>query len=302
MDHKKVQAYLQGIYKQIAANEASMTADDSFTGFLDTSLQELVAEGKALFTTSFTEFGETFTTDYSTTGLLHSAATLKIYQAVLSYRDQKDTAAYQHLLQAYGLILMVETAALKDGDGEESLFSTDIALSLMLALTYFPGDAPGIMRYLLFYLEKNQELMQAKMYANRLGKTDLLPLALFLAEAAGLEDASAIRPYCSDKTDPAYAAAIRDLYTTEENLVNQWVEDLVTSHIDNSKDDWTLSFNNITWQFFPIEIIALLVLRAKKGLDNSFINNPLIAEFLPYIETGVADTALLDHIRERVKA
>lgn len=301
MDSKKAPSFLSEKYRQIAANYDSMTADADFITFLDTSVEELTGQGKELFTSSFTEFGETFTTEYDLVALLHSDATRRIYESILQFRDRNDQEAYEQMIAAYGHVLMVQLAGLKQGKTEESLFSTDIALSLMFAIAYFPGDAPDVLRYLLFYLEQRQDLMQAKLYANRLGKPDLLPLAAFLAGEAGLDKAEAIQPYCSKPVEPAYAAAIDQLYATDEAVVNQWVDGIAAYHIANSQDDWTLPFNNITWQFFPVEIIALLVMRSRKGLNNSFISHPIVKPFLPYIVAHPAARPLLEHIRGRVK-
>ncbi|WP_158642537.1 hypothetical protein [Chitinophaga japonensis] len=92
--------------------------------------------------------------------------------------------------------------------------SLDIALSLLFACTYFPEEAGTIAEYLLFYLEEKESLVNEALYKDLLGKPDVLPLSVFIAETsqqAGLqvdkELTGGIRHYCRKDLHPAYRQA-----------------------------------------------------------------------------------------------
>ncbi|PJK08506.1 hypothetical protein CO608_08865 [Lysobacteraceae bacterium NML08-0793] len=112
----------------------------------------------------------------------------------------------------------------------------------------------------------------------------LFPLSFFLA-----------KEYLSLEADISQASSFtfNDLYRTacagftEENKdkAQQIFADLCDYHLKQcrSSNKAFPEFEHPIEQWMPWEILALLRLRALKGLDNSFIDHPLISPFIPFV-------------------
>lgn len=308
MDSNKVKSFVTGKVKEITANYNSLTSDEEFIPFIEASLKEYADQGTAQFASTFTEFGETFTTEYDIAGILNNATAYKIDEAVIAFAAEPNEKHYQDLINAYYFTVLTQIKCLKENKPEENIFSTDIALSLLFTCIYFPEDARLVADYLLLYIQTKESLFHSKTYENLLGKSELLPLAVFVMQSglpglpAGLKDQAAqISSYCSPDVAAAYSNAMAQVDADEEQTVKDWVDELAGYHITHSKDDWTQAFNNIGWQYFPVEILALLRLRIAAGKAIDFIDNPLVAAFIPYLQLPVKLDTAVQQLRDKVK-
>lgn len=80
---------------------------------------------------------------------------------------------------------------------------------------------------------------------------------------------------------PLYKNAIEN-YDNNIDVFSKVICEMCDYHLENSKNNFLLEFNNLPWQYFPIEILFLLKERHKKGLSIDGISHPLIDDFLPY--------------------
>lgn len=80
---------------------------------------------------------------------------------------------------------------------------------------------------------------------------------------------------------PLYKNAIEN-YDNNIDVFSKIICEMCDYHLENSKNNFLLEFNNLPWQYFPIEILFLLKERHKKGLSIDGISHPLIDDFLPY--------------------
>lgn len=82
-----------------------------------------------------------------------------------------------------------------------------------------------------------------------------------------------------------YQTAYAGFDSSDAEQVKQIFNDLADYHIQQSRTDKNRypEFEYPLEQWIPWEILALLRLRAQKGLDNSMIRHPLIAPFVPFI-------------------
>ena len=110
-----------------------------------------------------------------------------------------------------------------------------------MAAVYFPEDLPLLADYFAFYLEEEKEFMNKTLYADLLGKTDLIPLSAFVAkESTGYDLLPKIKNYTGNSIQPVISTQIEQLYSEDQTIVSAWIDGLVAYHIANSKDDWTL--------------------------------------------------------------
>jgi hypothetical protein len=308
MDSNKVKSFVTGKVKEITANYNSLTSDEEFIPFIEASLKEYADQGTAQFASTFTEFGETFTTEYDITGILNNATAYKIDEAVIAFAAEQNEKHYNDLINAYYFTVLTQINCLKENKPEESIFSTDIALSLLFACIYFPEDALLITDYLLHYIQAKESLFHSKTYENLLGKSELFPLAVFVLLSglpglpAGLKvKAGQINSSCSPAVAEAYSKAMAQVAADDEQTVKDWVNELAGYHIAHSKDDWTQAFNNKGWQYFPVEIMILLRLRIEAGKAIGFIDNPLVAAFIPYLQLPVKLDTAVQQLRNKIK-
>ena len=82
-----------------------------------------------------------------------------------------------------------------------------------------------------------------------------------------------------------YQTAYAGFDSSDAEQVKQIFNDLADYHIQQSRTDKNRypEFEYPLEQWIPWEILALLRLRAQKGLDNSMIRHPLIVPFVPFI-------------------
>ncbi len=281
---KKIQSFVTKKEKEIATAYESVTAYAEYITFLEAAVKDYHEKGTEKFYSTFEEFGQTFTTEYDAAGILTGMATYSYWQAAVGFAANPDQQGYHRLLNALHYNIQALLKCEQQQKIEESIFSTDIALYIILATIYFPKDVAPLLQYFSFYIKTKKELMDARIYADLLGKTDVIPLMIFVTTSAGVQlPDDHIKHYVHADIAPAYRKAMDQLYSEDPAVVTAWINEMVNDHIAKSKDNWTLAFNHLSWQHFPVEIIALLVMRARKGLSNDFIDNPLLNHFKPFL-------------------
>lgn len=271
--------------------------DKGFIPFISASLQAYVETGQQTFTTTFVEFGEEFTTDYDVTAILGAAASIHINEAILRFESTRDQASFDALIQAYYYKVLVQLHCNAKNKTEESIFPTDIALTLLFTLLYFPEDAAAVNASLLRYLQEKEDLLNGALYNNLLGQSDVIPLAAHLLAAP-----TGLSPYIKEPVQPLYGRFGEMLYSEDGQAVAAWVNGLADYHIANSKDDWTLPFNIVAWRYFPVEIVAVWELRGRRGLDMGPVQHSLLAAFMPFTgrERRVPHDPFTAALRQRV--
>lgn len=281
---KNISSFVVKKEQEIVTAYRSVTSYAEYITFLEAAVRDYHENGTEKFYSTFEEFGQTFTTEYDTASVLTGMAAYRYWQAAVDFATHPGKQGYQQLLYALHYNIQALLKCEEQQKIEERIFPTDIALYIILATIYFPEDVAPLLRYFSFYLEEKKDLMNAPVYAGLLGKRDVIPLMVFVTAEAGIPlPDDHIKQYAQADIVPAYRKAVEQLYSEDAVVVSAWISEMTEYHITQSKDDWTLPFNHLTWQYFPVEIIALLVMRARKGLSNDFINNPLLNHFKPFI-------------------
>lgn len=280
---KNISSFVVKKEQEIVIAYRSVTSYAEYITFLEAAVRDYHENGTEKFYSTFEEFGQTFTTEYDAASVLTGMAAYRYWQAAVDFATHPGKQGYQQLLYALHYNIQALLKCEEQQKIEERIFSTDIALYIILATIYFPEDVAPLLRYFSFYLKEKEELMNAPVYAGLLGKKDVIPLMVFITTEAGILLPDPVKQYGHADIAPAYRKAMAQLYSEDPAVVATWVSEMTDDHITKSKDDWTLPFNHLTWQYFPVEIIALLVLRARRGLGNDFIDNPLLNHFRPFM-------------------
>ncbi|WP_343658114.1 hypothetical protein [Chryseobacterium sp.] len=206
-----------------------------------------------------------------------------IPESIVKFAQMADKSNYIGLITAYYQNSLLLIKASHQNTFISGMLHTDLALATLVTIAYFPGKAEPLAKHLLDFLIDTEE--RFKIYPENLefGYSSTLYLTSCLLDQLGHPDISSqILNYCkSPITD--YKMAVSELYTTNTNSLNEWINGMCRFHIANSEDDLTLAFNREHWQYFPIEIITLLQLRSQQGLPIDFITHPLLKDFLPFI-------------------
>ncbi|MDQ0636504.1 hypothetical protein QF042_000069 [Pedobacter sp. W3I1] len=224
------------------------------------------------------------TVDYNLVYVLSSYSyRFKIPEAVIDFIERNNEDAFVKVLKSYFTDLLLQTYAHKTNQFVDGVLHTDLALSTLLSISYFPDKTELLAEHLLNFIEANKTKLDIYPESLDFGfKSTLYLVSALLNKAGHLTSSEKISHYLKP-TNEVYVFADKNLYSTDSQVVNKWVDGLADFHIVNSKDDLTLPFNRERWQYFPIEIIALLQLRSQKGLSIDFITHPLLKDFLPFI-------------------
>lgn len=206
-----------------------------------------------------------------------------IPESIVKFAQVPDKSNYISLITAYYQNSLLLIKASHQNTFISGMLHTDLALATLVTISYFPEKAKHLAKHLLDFLIATEE--QFKIYPDNLefGYSSTLYLTSCLLDQSGYSDISSqILSYCKPPiTD--YKMAVSELYTTNTDSLNEWINGMCNFHIANSNDDLTFAFNRERWQYFPIEIIALLQLRSQQGLPIDFITHPLLKDFLPFI-------------------
>lgn len=181
----------------------------------------------------------------------------------------------------------------------DAVLHTDLALSTILSLAYFPDKVEYMALHLANFLGSNESKLEIYPSDLEFGFNSILYLACALLNDAGYEKSvDTIKKYIR-MPNISYEFAHKNLYSTDVEVVNDWVDQLAKFHMANSNDDLTLPFNHERWQFFPVEIISLLQLRSIKGISNKLIRNPLINDFILHLEQPLPVT--LNDVNKKIE-
>ena len=171
----------------------------------------------------------------------------------------------------------------------EDMRQSDSIFALLMALTYFPEDEQRLtLAAMLDILPREGEFFSIEeMDASK----TIIPLALHIAK-----DTLSLSGALLEKTDkmlnslsfsPLYQMAYDNFLSTDQQKIQQLFTELSDYHLKQCNSEGSMEhcyeFEGKEEQVMPWEILLLLRLRAKKGLDNSFIQHPLIDPFLPFI-------------------
>jgi hypothetical protein len=208
---------------------------------------------------------------------------LAVPKAIVDFMDENNTDTFIKLLNSYFTDQLLQTYAYKINQFIAGVLHTDLALSTLFSLSYFPDKTEAIVNHLINFLESSKSRLDIYPASLDFGfKSTLYLVSVLLKDAGYLDYFEKISPFLKTP-EKSYEFAYKNLYSTDFQVVNEWVDGLAEFHIANSKDDLTLPFNRERWQYFPIEIIALLQLRSQEGLPIDFITHPLLKDFLPFI-------------------
>jgi hypothetical protein len=202
---------------------------------------------------------------------------------IVDFINENNTNAFIKLLNSYFTDQLLQTYAYKTNQFISGVLHTDLALSTLFSLGYFPDKAETMVNHLINFLESSKSRLDIYPSSLDFGFKSTLYLVSVLFKDAGYLDCFEKITHFLKTPEKSYEFAYQNLYSSDEETINRWVNELTDFHIKNSKDDLTMPFNRERWQYFPIEIITLLQLRSQKGLPIDFIKHPLLKDFLPFI-------------------
>lgn len=206
-----------------------------------------------------------------------------IPKGIVDFMDENNTDTFIKLLNSYFTDQLLQTYAYKNNQFISGVLHTDLALSTLFSLSYFPDKTEAIVNHLIKFLESSKSRLDIYPSNIDFGFKSTLYLVSVLLKDAGYLDYFEKITHFLKTPEKSYEFAYKNLYSTDKEAINRWVNELADFHIKNSKDDLTMPFNRERWQYFPIEIITLLQLRSQKGLPIDFIKDPLLKDFLPFI-------------------
>ncbi|CAH0175106.1 hypothetical protein SRABI27_01702 [Pedobacter sp. Bi27] len=245
---------------------------------------EFITKGTEMFESEEIVFGEKEIVQHHIPDVLSTFIYgLDIPNAIKEFEREKTEKHFKCLLGAYYKDVLLGIFCQKEGLFLAGKLHTDISLSVILCAGFFNDKLNMIAEHLDSYLSANSQKIFGYSIQSEYGRSSILYLAAFILGIFGNAEAKEkILKFCTPP-HPAYITATDNLYSDDAQIVNDWVNQLAEFHISNSKEDHTFAFNREYWQYFPVEIIALLQLRSQKGLPIDFITHPLLKDFLPFI-------------------
>ncbi len=182
--------------------------------------------------------------------------------------------------------------------GEVSRLSpNEIAMTYFTSLAYYPVDEQILVLESLISTEADETVCWEEMDSSH----TLIPLALTLACDHTLKGAtSELREKIDDllnnyPLNTRYSDAYNGFLSADSELVKGLFKQLCQYHLEKSADNpkGFPEFEFPVNQAFPEEIIVLLNLRIRNGLDNSMVDHPLLDPFLPFIDIDQTDTNIM---------
>jgi hypothetical protein len=135
------------------------------------------------------------------------------------------------------------------------------------------------------------------------GRDSILYLAYWLAKEYERDESvvKQILSYCNDKIEPSCVFTIENVFSKNEGIIINCINEMAEYHLKNSKSvDLTYPFHTNHWIYFPVEILALLRIRDVRYFDNSFISNPLIDAFLPFYQQKINLNDYVSQLFEKI--
>lgn len=235
-----------------------------------------------------TLFGNKVIKNYDSASML---SFIRPYPYIAEFIKNND---FNSLLNGYFIGVMTNIASIKCRNKYEgSMFDTDICLYILFTMTYCTQElVEELMLKLKLFKEYQIEEGETPIFYSAF---NLLPMIYYFYNkwnpnkkfpldfnnSIGLNKLP-LNNDIYENISPEYKSIISNLYTDDTKKFNNIVVEMCNYHLENSKDNYLLEFNNIIWQYFPIEILFLLKERYKNGLSIEGISHPLIDDFLPY--------------------
>ena len=217
---------------------------------------------------------------------------IKPYTLVSEFIENKTSETYQSVLNGCFCSVMADMASAKYLAKGGSNFDTDICLNILFALAYLDHT------YVEFLIDKLAYFKEAQVEKGKqpifFSAKSLLPLVVFLyGNGKGDRLANLLENACDAKYHPldtnpyqnvndAYKQVMETIFSEDDDVFRETILSMYDYHLANTRDSHLVDFNNLLWQYFPIEILVLLKERQKKGLSIDGIRHPLFDDFLPY--------------------
>ena len=275
-------------------------------GYLKDFFAEYINTEKKEFEHNAIVFGEEKTINVHILSVLHSITYReKIPFAILEFTKTSNQLNFNKLINSYYYDSLLHILALKEKTFVSGLLVSDIALSFIFCSIFFPDDLDLISKQLVNvlndYLKREKE--NPKLQRGEFGRSSTIYLAAYLASYFKLKEISDILlDFCKKNIQSDYFKAINDINFLKDNFEYTCIEGMLNFHINNSKSDLTLPFNHELWQYFPIEVLSLLILRERNGLKNEKIESSnFIRLFIPYIyEKNIVLDAETQKVKSRI--
>nr|WP_276902821.1 hypothetical protein [Pedobacter kyonggii] len=233
--------------------------------FLEDFYLEYLKTGKSDFEYKAIVFGREKIVKYEVSRILQQYSYgFKIPKAIVDFENNSNNISFTELLNAYYYDVLVNARAFLESKQIDGVLHTDLCMTLLLTLSYFPDKIEIISNQLIRFLEENSQKLE-KYAAQEFGRGSLLYLVV---EMLKLRDFSAhaatISKFCI-KPIACYQEAFESAISNDEQKFSDAIEELTAFHLSNSKADLTLPFNHERWQYMPMEIISLIQLFVSNG-------------------------------------
>ena len=123
--NKGIASFVNKRQKELETVYKSLNSYTGYISFLEASVRDYAENGTREFSTTFVEFGQTFTTVYSTEDLLTGMAAYKTAQTVATIHSED---VYYRLLSAQYHKILALLECLKERRTAKDIFSTEIAM------------------------------------------------------------------------------------------------------------------------------------------------------------------------------
>ena len=257
--------------------------------FVTEAILEALKAGEKSLVVNCEENGKIETYSYKHVRMIHA---IRPYTLVSEFIENKTSETYQSLLNGCFCSVMADMASAKYLAKGGSNFDTDICLNILFALAYLDNT------YVEFLIDKLAYFKEAQVEKGKqpifFSAKSLLPLVVFLyGNGMGNRLANLLENACDAKYQPldtnpfqnvndVYKQVLDTIFSEDVDVFRETILSMCDYHLANTRDSHLVDFNNLLWQYFPIEILVLLKERQKKGLSIDGIRHPLLDDFLPY--------------------
>jgi hypothetical protein len=226
-----------------------------------------------------------------------------IYLAAEIFNKTPDSDRFNRLVNCYYIEVLANIAAYFEGHELPARLDTNLSLIIMLCIAFFPVDEQKIIMLQLSRRLKNRineaDKKNNQVYKICYGGHSILPLSInlynkFSGEENIITDLDGLIDDKKDILNPIIFENFTNLYrrtwlgflSDDTEFVTSLFKELGDFHLERSKSNQKTfyEFDNTIWQYFPVEIICLLVIRHNCGKEIDFISHPAIDAFMPFIK------------------
>lgn len=299
----KKDSKIKGVAKAVKEKKEFLLYQDAEEGERMTKFcDDFITNNITSFSYEAVVFGDKKSISISLPQVLEYTSLSAIAKSIIKFDEDPTGSNFGTLVSTLYANLMAFTSVIQNNDqGLVLLLESDISLLYILAITFFPEKLNIVEEIVLKGLDnrKNARENNIREMKGSYGRDSILYLAHWLAKEYNRDEnvVKSLLSYCQDRIDPVYVSAIENAYSTNDDTVAKWVDELAEYHVSKSKtSDLTYPFHVNHWIYFPVEILAMVKMRATKKLNNSSISHPLINAFLPFYQEKITldnDTARL---------